>query len=233
MEVTNFFKMIISDTIKSREKEGTIRPDLIHLLMEARKGKLQQETSSQSTEDTGFATAQEIRDSKSNSDLEITDDLITAQAILFFLAGLETSSSLLSLLSYELAKNPDIQQKLISEVDDNLSSSEDFISYEKLAKMKYLDQVVSEALRKWTPGFVLDRLCTKDYSIPPVKKDEVPLTISKGCYVHIPVIGLHYNPQFFENPDVFDPERFNDENKKKIAPGTYIPFGSGPRNCIG
>ncbi|XP_045477863.1 cytochrome P450 9e2-like [Harmonia axyridis] len=231
-DVTNFFKKIITDTLTTREKEGTIRPDLIHLLMEARKGKLQQETS-QVTEDTGFATALEVKDTKIKSDLEISDDLITAQALIFFLAGLETSSALLSFLSYELAKNPDIQQKLISEIDDNLSSSEASISYEKLAKMKYLDQVVSEALRKWTPGFGLNRICTKEYTIPPIKEGEIPLTLSKGCFITIPVIGIHYDPQFFENPEVFDPERFNDENKKKIVPGSFIPFGSGPRNCIG
>lgn len=201
--------------------------------MEARKGKLHQESSSGITEDTGFATAQESKDLKMKSSLEITDDLITAQALIFFLAGLETSSSLLSFLSYELAKNPEIQKKLIEEVDKNISMSKTSISYEKLSKMKYLDQVVSEALRKWTPGFALSRCCTKEYTIPPKNENEIPLTINQGCFVMIPVIGIHYDPQYFENPDVFDPERFNDENKKNIVPGSYIPFGVGPRNCIG
>ncbi|XP_044758511.1 cytochrome P450 9e2-like [Coccinella septempunctata] len=231
-DITDFFKRIITDTISTREKEGTIRPDLIHLLMEARKGKLQENPSS-TTEDTGFATAQESKDTKIKSTLEITDDLITAQALIFFLAGLETSSSLLSFLSYELAKNPDIQRKLTKEVDDNMSTTDSFVSYEKLSKMKYLDQVVSEGLRKWTPGFALNRVCTKDYTIPPKHEDEPPLTLTKGCFVMIPVVGIHYDPKYFENPDVFDPDRFSDENKKNIVPGSYIPFGIGPRNCIG
>ncbi|KAK9887718.1 hypothetical protein WA026_000037 [Henosepilachna vigintioctopunctata] len=99
--------------------------------------------------------------------------------------------------------------------------------------MKYLDQVVSEALRKWTPGFALNRVCTKDYTIEPKQEGEVAFTISKGCYVMIPVIGIHFDPNYFQNPGVFDPERFSDENKGNILPGSYLPFGSGPRNCIG
>lgn len=49
----------------------------------------------------------------------------------------------------------------------------------------------------------------------------------------VPSIGFHYDPNYFPNPDKFDPERFSDENKSSIVPGTYLPFGNGPRNCIG
>ncbi|KAL3273297.1 hypothetical protein HHI36_014750 [Cryptolaemus montrouzieri] len=229
VKVTSFFKTIITGTIALREKENIIRPDLIHLMIEAKKGKLFHDI--QQTKDTGFATVEEIKDSRSIATLELTDDVITAQALIFFLAGFETSSSLLSFVSYELAKCPDIQYRLIREVDDN--TSKEGITYENISKMKYLDQVVSEALRKWTAGYALSRVCTKDYTIPPKNEDEVPLKLTRGCYVMIPIIGIHHDPKYFKNPDIFDPERFSDENKKKIVPGSFMPFGSGPRNCIG
>lgn len=52
-------------------------------------------------------------------------------------------------------------------------------------------------------------------------------------FVWIPIYGIHHDPTYFPNPDKFDPERFSDENKHNIQPGTYLPFGIGPRNCIG
>lgn len=49
----------------------------------------------------------------------------------------------------------------------------------------------------------------------------------------MPIYGLHHDPKYFKDPEQFDPERFNDENKPKIVPYTYMPFGAGPRKCIG
>jgi cytochrome P450 family 9 len=57
--------------------------------------------------------------------------------------------------------------------------------------------------------------------------------LEKNAVVWLPIYALHRDPKYFPEPDRFDPERFNDENKSKIIPYSYIPFGSGPRNCIG
>lgn len=59
------------------------------------------------------------------------------------------------------------------------------------------------------------------------------LVIEKGTPVYIPIKALHYDEQYFKNPEVFDPERFTDENAAKIQPYSYLPFGTGPHNCIG
>ncbi|XP_044758512.1 cytochrome P450 9e2-like [Coccinella septempunctata] len=229
---SRFFKSIITSNIKTREEEGIIRPDLIHLLMEARTGKLLQDNSNLD-EDTGFATVSESKDLvKSETTLEITDEVITAQALIFFMAGYEASSTLLSFLSHEIATHPDVQEKLIKELDEQLSGSER-ISFETVTKLKYLDQVVTEALRKWPSAFLLFRKCTKEYTIKPQREDEAPLTLPRGSLTIIPSIAAHYDPTYFENPEAFIPERFSDENKKNVVPGSYIPFGIGPRNCIG
>jgi cytochrome P450 family 9 len=88
-------------------------------------------------------------------------------------------------------------------------------------------------LRLWPPGFQTDRLCVKDYVIEPINPKEKVVFVEKGTTVVIPVMALHRDPQYFSEPNKFDPERFSDENKSKIVPGSYLPFGLGPRNCIG
>ncbi|KAF2890585.1 hypothetical protein ILUMI_15588 [Ignelater luminosus] len=62
---------------------------------------------------------------------------------------------------------------------------------------------------------------------------EKPVHLEKGDVLWLPIYGLHRDKQFYPNPDRFDPERFSDENKGSIYPYSYIPFGSGPRSCIG
>ncbi|XP_044253114.1 cytochrome P450 9e2-like, partial [Tribolium madens] len=228
--ISDFFLRIIKDAITIREKQGILRPDMIHLLLEARKGRLKHDQIEPNSLDTGFATVQESPIGKNENSLNITDELITAQALVFFIAGFTTSSSLMSFLAYELVVNPEIQKNLQKEIDLVM---EERISYEQVLKMKFLDQVVSEALRKYPPGYVLNRICVKDYVIRPKQEGEKVAIIEKGCLVAIPVIALHYSPEFFPEPEKFIPDRFSDENKGKILPGSYIPFGIGPRNCIG
>ncbi|KAK5641865.1 hypothetical protein RI129_010412 [Pyrocoelia pectoralis] len=229
--VSTFFRRVIKETIDSRENGKLIRHDMIHLLLEARKGRaIRNELETAETE---FDAVEEskIHDGKPPN-LELTDEIITAQAIGFFFGAYETPATVLSFMSYELALNPEIQEKLQAEIDETLNECNGSLTYNALQTMKYMDMVVSETLRKWPPGFQLDRLCVKDYVVEPVKPHEKAFIIKKGSMVIIPTIGIHRDPHHFENPNKFDPERFNDENKTKIKPYSYLPFGSGPRSCI-
>nr|WCC58102.1 cytochrome P450 [Pharsalia antennata] len=231
--VWTFFRNIITETMSYREAENIIRPDMIHLLMEARKGRLKHEEEKTSDKDTGFATVEESHIGKSASKMELTDDVITAQALVFFLAGFETTSTLLSFLSYELALNPDVQSKLQEEVDRATKGGSKKVSYEEILGMKYLDQVVSEALRKYPGGFIVVRQCVKDYKIEAKRDNEKDFVVEKECLITIPVAGIHRDPEYFPEPDRFDPDRFSEGNKNNRRPFTYLPFGEGPRNCIG
>jgi len=165
--------------------------------------------------------------------MEITDDDITAQAVVFFAAGFDTSSTLMSYITYELAVNPDIQQKLVQEIDSALEKCNGDITYEALLGIKYLDMVTSETLRKWTPAEFTDRVCTKTYTIEAKNPGEKTLTLDADTNCWIPIYGIHRDPQYYPNPDKFDPERFSDKNKSNIKPFTFMPFGVGPRSCIG
>lgn len=78
------------------------------------------------------------------------------------------------------------------------------------------------------PVPVLNRVCTKKYTFP-----DSNVTLNTGDKVIIPIYSLHYDPNYYPNPEVFDPERFSEENKTSRPNGTFIPFGDGPRICIG
>ncbi|KAK5641868.1 hypothetical protein RI129_010415 [Pyrocoelia pectoralis] len=230
--LSTFFRRVIKETIDSRENGKIIRHDMIHLLLEARKGRVIRDEPE--TAGTEFAVVEEskIHHGKS-SKLELTDENITAQAIGFFFGGFDMPATVLSFMSYELALNPEIQGKLQTEIDETLNECDGNLTYNALQTMKYMDMVVSETLRKWPPAFQLERRCVKDYVVKPVKKHEKAFTIQKGSMVFIPTIGIHRDPLHFENPNKFDPQRFNDENKTKIKSYSYLPFGSGQRGCIG
>lgn len=140
----------------------------------------------------------------------------------------------MTFLLLELAINPDIQERLRQEIEEHYQSNDGKLDYEKVNEMKYLDMVVSEALRKWPPAQGLDRLCVKDYNMgKPNEKSKKDFIIKKGTSLTIPTWSLHRDPDHFPNPTKFDPERFSDENKHNVKPFTYLPFGVGPRNCIG
>lgn len=152
-----------------------------------------------------------------------TKEELAAEGTLMFAAGYETSSTLMGFTFYELALNPEIQNRLREEIN-----SVEKVDYESLLGMKYLDMVVSEGLRKYPPLADNSRKCTKDYKVP-----GTDFVIEEGTTVEFGVFSFHRDPEYFPDPMKFDPERFNEENVKKILPFTYLPFGEGPRNCIG
>lgn len=170
------------------------------------------------------------KETKENRSTVLDDDTITGQAILFLLAGFETSSTLLTFASYELAINPEIQEHARDEITTILKKHDGVCSYEALQEMNYLENVLLETLRKHPPVARLDRLCTSKYTLDLPDKT---ISVEPGSSVFVSVIGLHYDPQYFPNPEVFDPDRFLPENRSDRSPYVFLPFGEGPRNCIG
>ncbi|XP_040830886.1 cytochrome P450 3A6-like isoform X1 [Ochotona curzoniae] len=155
----------------------------------------------------------------------LTDTELLAQSIIFLSAGYETTSNALSFIMYLLATHSDVQQKLQQEVDSAFSNKA-FVTYDVIMQMEYLDMVVNETLRLYPIASRFERVCKKDFEINGV-------FIPKGTVVVIPVYALHYDPKLWPEPYEFHPERFNKKNKGNINPYIYLPFGAGPRNCIG
>lgn len=103
--------------------------------------------------------------------------------------------------------------------------------------MKYL-LIVSgvsflESLRMYPPMFLIDRKCVRPYTFEPAAPDKQPLKVEPEQVLFIPAYAIHRDEKYYPEPERFDPERFSEENKPKIHPGSYIPFGIGPRNCMG
>ena len=156
----------------------------------------------------------------------LSDDSVVKQSAMFVVAGFDTSATLMTFAAYCLALDQDVQQRLQQEVDEVLARHGG-LTYESVQDMPYLDRVVSETLRLYPPATRLERVCTRDYTLPGTDA-HIPV----GTLVFIPVFATHRNPELYPEPLKFDPDRFLPEQKEQRHPCAYIPFGSGPRNCI-
>ncbi|XP_049900773.1 cytochrome P450 3A40-like [Epinephelus moara] len=155
----------------------------------------------------------------------LNDHEILSQAMIFIFAGYETSSSSLTFLAYNLAINPHIMERLQKEIDSTFPNKGP-AEYQALMQMEYLDSVINESLRLYPIAPRLERVAKATVDINGV-------VIPKDMVVMVPTWPLHRDPELWPEPEKFKPERFSKENKESIDPYTYMPFGAGPRNCIG
>ncbi|KAG4067463.1 hypothetical protein HA402_009700 [Bradysia odoriphaga] len=225
----SWFRHTILDTMDERKKNNIFRPDMINIMMQIRNGTLKYQSDEEKFKENDV---DESKIGNTTFNYEWNDDEIVSQCFIFFIAGFDTSSLALAYASYELVANPFIQQKLFEEIIETEESLKGKpLTYDALQKMKYMDQVICETLRKWPPGVQADRVCVKDYVYNGGRN--LKFKIEKGKSVIIPIYGIHHDPKYFPEPERFDPERFSDANKHQIIAGTFIPFGVGQRNCIG
>lgn len=162
-----------------------------------------------------------------SSNKKLSENEVISQAFGFLMAGYETTATALTYATYELALNPDVQEKLRDEVNASLNSNGK-IDYEVLCRLPYLDAVISETLRNHSPAIKIMRLATQEYTV-----GDTGITVYPGQQVEVPIYAIHHDERYYENPFKFDPERFMPHNRHKLVPYTYLPFGAGPRNCIG
>lgn len=212
--VEDFMLDLVKRTVEYREKNNIFRKDFMHLLIQLK--------------NMGKVTDDERIKEDNIGENGLTINELAAQAFVFFIAGFETSSTTMTFTLYELALNLDVQNMAREEIRDILKKYDNKLTYEAVMEMKYLDKVVQEALRKYPPVPILARVCNKDY--PVANSDFV---IEKGIQISIPLLGLQRDHEFFPNPEQFDPERFNEENKLTRPQFSYLSFGEGPRICIG
>lgn len=227
---TEYFRTMIRQNMKYREENNIFRPDMIHLMMEARKGSLHHDTSN---DDIGFATVPESDYGRtSTKHLNFTEDDLVAQCMIFIFGGFNAVPTSQCFAAMEIAGNVDIQERLYAEiksVDDQLAGKP--LTYEILQGMKYMDQVISETLRRWSIAPFSDRIVNKPYTIELKNGKKIELKVGDGVW--LPIVGYQMDEKYFPNPKRFNPDRFSEENKKNIVQGSYMPFSVGPRNCVG
>ncbi|XP_054155295.1 cytochrome P450 3A29-like [Oppia nitens] len=207
---------------KARNKYGINdklkrRTDFIQLMIDSEK----------TNKDLGYDSNSDVDIDESNEQTKqtkpigtLTPDELTAQGILFFIAGYDTTSAALTHAIYYLSQNKESQQKLYEEI-----KTVDEFTYEKLVHLKYLNAVINETLRLAPSLTRIQRECLQDY-----KLGNTGITIPAGCSVEILPYAIHRDPKLWPEPEKFKPERFIDSTHHPFA---FIPFGGGPRICIG
>lgn len=153
------------------------------------------------------------------TDTEVTDELIT-----LFLAGTGTVSAALAWALYEVSRRPDVQRRLHDELDTVLAGRPP--GFGNLASLLYTRRVLTEALRLHPPSWLLMRRAVRPVTLGGVR-------LAPGAEVFFSPYALHRDPQLYEDPERFDPERWPREAAAKAPRHTYLPFGSGSRLCIG
>ncbi|CAG2178316.1 unnamed protein product, partial [Oppiella nova] len=235
-----YFNKLMTDIIETRRKltdASAKYTDFLQLLLDAHKD------TDAAPEDYKTSEANYvIEDEEPDNPLEGTggktpsvsynkymnDDEVRAQTFVILMSAYETTATTLTLAMYELALNPQHQQRLFDELREVLQPDGD-IDYDVLQSLPFMEAVVSETLRLHPPGMRLTRLATKDYTL-----GTTGITVRKGDQVDIPTYAIHHNPEYYKLPFQFDPDRFFDTKRRQhIKPYTYIPFGGGPRHCIG
>jgi cytochrome P450 len=152
------------------------------------------------------------------------DELILSESMQLLVAGHETSSNALSWLLYLLSSRPECVERVRDEFDSILGDRP--LRFSDVQKFEFTTQVIMEALRLYPPFWMVDRMALADDRAGDVD-------IPRGSTVVVFIHGAHHSPQYWEKPESFDQERFSKAKEKLHTPFAHLPFGAGPRGCIG
>jgi cytochrome P450 len=172
----------------------------------------------------GHDLLQTLMDARYSDGEGMSDELVLSESMQLLVAGHETSSNALSWLLYLLSSRPDCLEKIRQEFDSVLGDAP--LTFSDVPRFEFATQVIQEALRLYPPFWMIDREAVADDRAGDV---EIP----RGSTVIVFVYGAHHAPRYWQDPERFDPERFTKTNEKLNTPFTYLPFGGGPRGCIG
>ncbi|XP_026755083.1 cytochrome P450 6B2-like [Galleria mellonella] len=215
-EANRFFHKVMTEVFAERQYKPSARNDFVDLVL--------------ALNEKQYITGDRLTNMKGDDKkvtLKVDDEFLVAQCLMFFAAGFETSSTVLRYTLYELAKHPAAQERAIKEIDEYLRRHQNKLKYECVTELPYLEACINEAMRLYPVLGVLTREVVDKYTLP------CGAVLDKGVRIHIPVYHLHHHPEHFPEPEEYRPERFYGNEKQDIKPYTYLPFGEGPRICIG
>lgn len=193
-----FFRHVFWDSMNAREITGNKRGDLIDSLLALKNGEQKPE----------FA---------------FEGDNLLAQAVSFYVAGFEASSTAIAFVIYELALHPEYEKRLYDEIKDIADKGE--LTMDSINEMSFLDAILEESLRLYPPLPIVDRVAVNDYKLP-----GTDLIIEKGTSIYVAINGVNRDSRYFSDPTTFNPLRKKDDKNKLSG---SLAFGIGPRSCIG
>jgi cytochrome P450 len=194
LDLTQNSRSILKRLVEERKQSKAKHDDLLEMLLNAR-----------------------YEDGSSMDENQLVDEIL-----ILFAAGHETTSNALTFICELLARNPDSQLKILEEIRNVKSESNEIMYWIKNAN--YTKLVIEESMRLYPPAYFIDRVNIEEENFN-------GLTLPKGSNLLFSVYEIHRHPDFWNNPLEFIPERFLDE-KIKFS-NNYFPFGAGPRMCIG
>ena len=153
-----------------------------------------------------------------------TRDEIVDQLGVFFLAGHETTASVLTWVFFILATQPEVAERMRREVENVVGGGE--IEFKQAKRLTYVRNVFRETLRLYPPITFLPRVANAACEIGGFR-------VKRGAMIMISPWTIHRHERYWRNPHAFDPDRFSTEREGELIPGAYIPFGQGPRVCVG
>ncbi|KAL3185607.1 hypothetical protein MRX96_028875 [Rhipicephalus microplus] len=206
--LTNNLRQVIE--LRRREPKMSAT-DMLQLMLEAQAG------------------AEIFKNGPISRDVRLIEDRhVVGNAFIFLVAGFETTATSLGFLMYLLATHPDEQERLHEEIEAAFGTDGELV-YEGVQQLKRLDMVIQEALRIYPPVVLfISRRCVKDTTI-------MGHFFPAGVNIMIPTWHLHHDPTLWPEPFEFRPERFDPEGNGGLSkdPASFLPFGLGPRVCIG
>lgn len=210
--LSSLLKEVISHRVGCMKQGKAVPMDYLQMLLNAAFGEGSNDKDSDKSE------------SENNIEKPSEDDVI-AEMILIIFAGFETTASTLQHLLRYLADNQRVQDKIVREIQGNISS--EIPTYEELSKLTYTKKAIEETLRLNPPVPFLERTCL-------VSQTYGDITIPKNARVLIPLSPIHEDPAHFPKADKFDPDQnMSAEANADRHPFAFLPFGMGPRQCIG
>ncbi|WP_086596292.1 cytochrome P450 [Hymenobacter crusticola] len=154
----------------------------------------------------------------------MTEEQVVDEALILLVAGHETSANALSWMWYLLAQHPSVVAQMRADMTQVLCDRS--AAFADLPNLGYSLQIVQETMRLYPPAWIVDRVAQEDDSYNGIR-------LPKGTMISAYLLGIHHAPSLWEDAEAFRPERFAPEQMKQQPPYAYIPFGGGPRLCIG
>jgi cytochrome P450 len=192
-----FLRSSLQSVIEERRKSPDDRCDLVNMLL----------------------SASDLETDRTMTDAEIVDNLMT-----FITAGHETTALGLAWTFDLLSRNPDVERKVLSEIDEVTQGRP--VTADDVSKLVYTRQVFSEAMRLYPPAPIITRTALEDFRLG-------EYLIPAGTVLIVPIYAVHHHASLWQDAEMFDPDRFTPEAAKARHRYAYMPFAAGPRVCIG